>query len=629
MDAHKIAAATWLTIGVAYTAAQLWLGEPWMPANGTDMSWLMALHEIVPHPLAMGDGFVCTFGPLGFLYGRLYHPATYTWWFVFRGAFVALLLVSCLLAARRARLRPEVTMLWLLVSASCLALTEDGMFACYLVMVGAIGLLGIGGPLLLALHAVLCGAVALSKFSLLPHTAVVIAALLAHEVWVRRDRRMAAAALLIVPAFMVFWYASGQSVSILDDFFVHSLDVAAGYSEAMALDSKRPPMEMNGYLAAATLATAAIISAKPLGATRPFAGAIFVWSAFALFKHGFVRHDGHALHATATIFCLALGGWLFARVRARGVAATLLLLATLSAAASLSTSLTKSTQLGGHLIAAPSQVFHHLSPERIKARWTTLPTVWQATLRRMAAEEPLVVEDGTYDIYSFDQFVLFAHQLRWRPRPVFQSYVAYTEALARLNEHAIEAAGADHILFTLQPIDRRLPMLEDGPSHRALLAGYEPVARTGKRWHLRRRPQARACERLPLADIEGRFGERLDVGTPPDALIWATLDIRPTLLGRLQTFLYKPPFLDLNVRLSDGSEQTHRVIVGMARAGFFLSPMAATTDAFITFFPARAEARAALPRVEGIVLNCRSPGACDGVYDARYRLTLERFQCSL
>ncbi len=59
------------------------------------------------------------------------------------------------------------------------------------------------------------------------------------------------------------------------------------------------------------------------------------------------------------------------------------------------------------------------------------------------------------------------------------------------------------------------------------------------------------------------------------------LDIRPTLIGRLITLLYKPSPLFLTLTLADGSRRSFRLVSGMARSGFLVSPLVENVDDFM------------------------------------------------
>jgi hypothetical protein len=60
----------------------------------------------------------------------------------------------------------------------------------------------------------------------------------------------------------------------------------------------------------------------------------------------------------------------------------------------------------------------------------------------------------------------------------------------------------------------------------------------------------------------------------------AELDIAPTFLGRVFTTLFKPPKLMMSVTLANGEKKDFRIISGMAKSRFVLSPLVENTDEF-------------------------------------------------
>jgi hypothetical protein len=97
----------------------------------------------------------------------------------------------------------------------------------------------------------------------------------------------------------------------------------------------------------------------------------------------------------------------------------------------------------------------------------------EVELARIRRDDPAPVLSGTVDVYSNAQAAVFAHGLRWSPRPIFQSYQAYTGALAEMNRrHLLGPRRPDHLLVRIEPIDGRLPALEDGASWLDILERY-------------------------------------------------------------------------------------------------------------------------------------------------------------
>jgi hypothetical protein len=125
-----------------------------------------------------------------------------------------------------------------------------------------------------------------------------------------------------------------------------------------------------------------------------------------------------------------------------------------------------------------------------------------------------------------------------------------------------------------------------------LLRGYDVVGYP--------RPYLQMAKRAAPADvfldeaksrvIAARLGS--DIAVDSAGPVWATINIRPTLLGRIVAAVYKLPQLRIVLKLEDGRSIDHRYIPSIGNAGFILSPDLERTGSFL-----RLAAGLGLPRV--------------------------------
>jgi hypothetical protein len=197
---------------------------------------------------------------------------------------------------------------------------------------------------------------------------------------------------------------------------------------------------------------------------------------------------------------------------------------------------------------------------------------------------PLPPIEGDADLYSYDQTILFAHTLPYQPRPVIQSYSAYTLELAEMNAaHLRTARAASNILFAIQPINDRFPSLDDGRSWPELLTLYDLKGASddkGTFLLLSRAAAAREFHLTPLQNTSARFGEPVTLPAATNGPVWVEIEIKKSLAGTVVSTLYKPPVLMLTVSLQDHTERRFRLVPGMAGGGFLLSPLIADTRSF-------------------------------------------------
>jgi hypothetical protein len=203
-------------------------------------------------------------------------------------------------------------------------------------------------------------------------------------------------------------------------------------------------------------------------------------------------------------------------------------------------------------------------------------------MTEIRSKNPLPELAGAVDAYPHDDAVALAYGLDLRPRPVFQSYMAYTPRLARANADFLLSADApEWILFRISTINGRLPALDDATSWPRLMTRYRVTAEAGAYAVLQRRQRPLSWHLEQLAHVDTTTGSTVAVPPASDGPIWARIDVETTRRDALVGALLVPPVIGVGVALSDGKQFTHRLVPALAREGFLLSPLVENTADFI------------------------------------------------
>ncbi len=186
------------------------------------------------------------------------------------------------------------------------------------------------------------------------------------------------------------------------------------------------------------------------------------------------------------------------------------------------------------------------------------------------------VGQSTVDIFSWEQGVLFLNELNWHPRPVFQSYTAYTPSLIATNGDFYASDKApEFVILKLQAIDRQFPLMNDAEAIKIVLRDYQPVLSEKGYLLLKRKPRGQGFvskgERLLTRQI--KIDELLDIRLMSHKSLLLSLDIRKSLLGHLYTLLYRLPEVYLEIVATDGTKMSYRVIPKMTTSGFVINPL--------------------------------------------------------
>lgn len=195
---------------------------------------------------------------------------------------------------------------------------------------------------------------------------------------------------------------------------------------------------------------------------------------------------------------------------------------------------------------------------------------------------PLPKVEGSADFYPDNEMFLFANRITWNGRPIPASYAAYTLALAKANAaHLLVGRNPPtNIFFAVRPIDERLPALEDSLSWPLLLSRYFVADAREDYLQMPRRAQPTSMMLDARATtVSGRVNEWVDLPLN-SRLVWTSIDMHPTLLGKLVLIAYKLPEVQVDLRLANGQTVRHRYIPEMGKLGFLLSPYVGSTADF-------------------------------------------------
>jgi hypothetical protein len=607
---------------------------PIISPPSVDQSWQVSIGYFHEKNLKIGTDYIWTTGPLGFLYTSEDWPGLRHERYLFE-LVIKLAMAGWFvwLAGRLgwATILPWVCLLVLFSSNDSYPLfVTDGLYGFFVLVLGTF-LIERDNPVRWrAAAAGMLGILALIKFTLFLLASGILLIVLVHH-WRRGMGRLGA--LLIAAALAGFlggWLGAGQPIGNVPIYIQRSLEIALGYGESMALPGRAEQLWLAGgiflSLAVAVLAIRRTSQAQALVA-------MLVLVLFLEWKHGFTRHDAHSLSFFTCMCLLPFLAW--GQCRREGwrlyPGAVSLALAGALGIAGIASSARYSRNPDDWFAEA-------ITRYRERLHYLFFPTEYFSQLDRMAqsarchADWPTfrrLVGTGTVDAISSSQSDLLSNHLTYRPRPVFQSYSAYTPGLLRLNGSAIASPeGPDFLVARLEPIDDHLPMLEDSAAWQQVFQHYRPVTVEVGNLLLARDRSRDSLASLPPEEIllerMVRFNEEVRVPVPefcalphsapllealrtlipsppvsggegrvregPRELERAqapgktakfqklALDFRPTWRGRLRSFLLRPPRLFIHLKLSDGRERRFRVVPALAKSGFLLNPFIGNCD---------------------------------------------------
>ena len=556
-----------------------------LPTNGLDPSWVMGLQQAIVQGLTFGREIIFTYGPYAPVYTGSYHPSTDVF-FSFVCLYLAISYWACLIFVLRNA--PWYWVLAFFIVLTMLIHARETLFLLFPLLTGLLILKiqfakdekSIKNKLALfslALAFSAFGLLVLVKGTLLVPCVTVI--FLYTIFFSSKDHISLTMLYLLLPiaSLLFFWIIADLPIAALSNYFIGLAYIISGYTEAMALNGST--FEILMYLTASILILLIIsFQMQLIGKEKLFLLCIYCLFLFLSFKVSFVRHDVHALIAATSLLVAALLLPFAFKSWALFPAIIFVLLTSIYI---------KSNYINNPVyhdikqISAPyASAWYGIQNRLENKKWPK--SAFDAGMNALRVQASFPLLSGTTDIYSYGQGGLIASGNIWSPRPIFQSYSVYTPELANRNRrHLLGDRAPDHIIFKIEPIDERLPALEDGASWPVLLTHYQLVQRkTGFLLLQKRIDMPNFEEPSILAVYKYDFGKLVNLPEFSENLIYAQIEIQPTILGRIASLLFKTSQLQITLNLKNGITKRYRFIANMAKSGFLISPLIDTTDEF-------------------------------------------------
>jgi hypothetical protein len=572
-----------LALTVAYVAL-ISLPMPWSLYDiGLDASWILGLNLAHHQGMAAGRDIVFTYGPLGYLVypdrvcGSPVLPLLYR-----IGLYVLSIAALCrLVCVHRSKATAFWTALLLGLGVALDPMPEQSQGMIVLTAVALLVLTDRSPWRLLesSLLAFLAAVESLVKLDqgvegIAIFFAVVIAAVFESRPLDSRGRRLWLAVLAVLPlSIVVLYWASTGSILSVAAYVRSGWEVASGYSETMGLPGPLWQAALAATTVAATFAAVLLVAGDLRALLAGLPPALIV--AFFSFKHAMVRQDVHAV-----LFQIRFAvGLLFLLVSARLARdRRLVLILTLFSVAMAYVipaeqfprfnddvrNRLEFRKLGSTLVA-----FWHW-----RSTWDNVNAIEKGLRARLRLPDRFhqIVGNGTVDVQPWETDIVQANDWRWEPRPVFQSYAAYTPTLDRMNaEHLEGNRTADFVLLNFSAIDGRHPFLETPFSWRALLDRYDLNLSAAGWLLLQHRSRRRYGPLARLGDSTAHWDEDVPVPREGGLLVMAPR-ISPSLTGKVASLLFRSSTVYVDAVFSSGGTVHCRCVPRNLAAGFLIHP---------------------------------------------------------
>jgi hypothetical protein len=554
------------------------------PGSGLDPSWVVGLNLAFLENFQFGRDIIFTFGPLGFLWVPVLMDYR-LWVLSLTVTLIAhFLFVVCLFYVVKKTFGKLNYYIIVLIPILIFAipyfieykLLMIASLMLYLILTDSLS--SKENPSIFAFIGLLLSIATLIKFTAFFMSISLIVMFFLCCLFLKKEVKYG---LYLLVSYLIFlisiWIFAGQNIYNLASYFYSGIEISNGYVDAMGV----PGPEWQVFLGIASLCIFFIII---LSSAKESKKNVFVFSLLNLgiflvaFKHGFVRHDGHQFYFFQ--ICLLL-----------------FLLLSFLVNSYVSDRKLKYLNLITIILIIPFLFSMYYSApwmlnDNIKNKYQSYVLSEQMVVNQESFKEQVTnskvkvcddyhidksmikyLENKKVDIFPWDISLAWAYGLGWSPRPIFQSYSAYTHYLDEKNSyHFINAGAPDNILYTYASIDNRYPIFDEPLTFRNVLLYYKYQNESGNFILLSKSKDLEISSQVEdLGTVEAKCGEIIEV-PKYQGYVFAYIDFDYSLFGKIIKIFYKPHPVTVKFLLKDGEiTQEFRFLPNVASDGVYIS----------------------------------------------------------
>ncbi len=190
---------------------------------------------------------------------------------------------------------------------------------------------------------------------------------------------------------------------------------------------------------------------------------------------------------------------------------------------------------------------------------------------------------SSIDVFPWDIEYLIQNKLNFTPRPVFQTYTAYTAYLEDKNYEYYLKNGPEYVLYDYDAIDNRYPFNDELKVNLFLAKNYTitDTFSSNERWRLvlKRDKIIRPIVYKPTKQINAKIDQ--EILTEGNTCI--TIDLDYSLAGKYKAFSYKTPAVNIMFMKADGKWISFKTSRELLKAGIMVDKLILSNKDFADY----------------------------------------------
>ncbi|QYJ69058.1 hypothetical protein [Flavobacterium litorale] len=555
--------------------------------NSLDPSWLLTLNYANNENLVWGSDFAFTYGPLSYLSMRKGWGCS-SISFIFYDLFYFFNLAMLFFISFRKAKNPFLAVVMIAANVLLISTYLGGSNALVWMLILVFWIIqNLNNPRLLyyIIQSIIITGLFYIKFNTSLISIVLYYISLSYLFVFRKDYLWRVSLFAVLPLLAIAVLLPVLNVEPWG-YIVSGYNFVSGYNEIMHLgDEVSTPLLIPTYtiismmlffVGIKLLWIKGIFSRYDLLFKNLILGFVFIMALFVLYKQAFVRADiWHIMEFfTYSVFLMLCSG-MFASYKFKSpVTAIVLILVALPIYIIFknplpgSSSFNKKIHKGAYFTGLAN--FTPQSDMKLFPNNNQLPP-----------EIKKIVGNKTVDTYPWNTHMLFENALNYVPRPVMQSYAAYTPYLENLNyEYYNSNKAPQFVLYDYESIDYRYPLFDESKMNLLLLKRYKLVASFesyDRHMLLLEKKENAAPVKLEFYREYAMF---INTGIVPQEGMYYEISPYNTIKGKIRGFLKYAPELILEVRSIDNTQKQYKTSIPLLKTGIFSDVVVENTQDF-------------------------------------------------
>jgi hypothetical protein len=192
------------------------------------------------------------------------------------------------------------------------------------------------------------------------------------------------------------------------------------------------------------------------------------------------------------------------------------------------------------------------------------------------------IGNKTVDVFPWDSEYAIENRLNYKPRPVFQSFSAYTPMLEQINYDYYVKHAPDVLIYDYDSIDNRYAFNDESLINLFILNNYTLIDTFTSNERARMVLQ-RNNKTVPLRFMQlKKEGFSLKDTIVTNRANFIKLDIQYNLAGKIKALISSPPHVQISYMREDGEWFTYKASVELLKTGIFAGDLVINNDDYLS-----------------------------------------------